>query len=71
MEWHLVTSSNIRAIAYDTEEQCLYVTFKRGGSTYRYWDVSELLFDELLEATSKGRFLDRKIKKARYRYEKL
>lgn len=71
MDWHPVTSSNVRAIAYNAREQCLYVSFKRGGSTYRYFEVSDSLFQDFLKADSKGRFLDRKIKKPRFRYEKL
>ena len=71
MDWHPLTSSNVRAIAYNAEEQWLYVAFKRGGSTYRYFEVPDSLFQEFLKAESKGRFLDRKIKKGCYRYEKL
>ncbi|MCY4519141.1 MAG: KTSC domain-containing protein [Acidimicrobiaceae bacterium] len=50
-----VTSSNLRAVAYDPEHSYLYVWFHSGG-LYRYGNVPETVYRDLLAASSKGRF---------------
>ena len=50
-----VTSSNLRAVAYDPEHSYLYVWFHSGG-LYRYNGVPEAVYRNLLVASSKGRF---------------
>ena len=65
-----VKSSNLDAVGYDANEQQLYVRFLSGG-TYKYFGVSEYVFNQLLMADSKGQYLARYIKKAGYRYERL
>lgn len=50
-----VTSSNLRAVAHDPQHSYLYVWFHSGG-LYRYNDVPEAVYRDLLAASSKGRF---------------
>ena len=55
-----VQSSNIRAIAH--EANTLFVEF-RSGHVYRYSNVSNEHYQEMLSAKSKGRHLAQAIKK--------
>ncbi len=54
-----VVSSNIDSIGW--EDDILSVTFL-SGSTYEYYNVDEHVYDEMLNADSKGRYLARNIK---------
>lgn len=63
-----VDSSNIEAIGYDDDAQELHVQFL-GGRYYIYHDVPRNIFDELMNASSKGSFLNREVKSA-YRFTK-
>lgn len=66
-----VQSSNLKAVAYQADFARLYVWFQPEGakeSLYAYDDISPDLFDQLVAASSKGKFLDTKIKKAGYAY---
>ena len=69
-EMQFVDSSNIEALGYDTETQELHVTFLGSGGTYVYSDVAQEVFDELLQAGSKGSYLNRRIK-GNYAYRRL
>ena len=69
MEKYNVDSSNVASIGYDDKSQTLEVTF-HSGSTYQYFDVPSLVFENFRNAESKGKFLHRKIKNI-YRYTKL
>ena len=51
-----VDSSMIRAVKYDAKKQELEVWFNTGG-VYCYEEVPQEVYDELLEASSKGRFM--------------
>lgn len=55
---HLVTveSSMIQAVGYDAKAQELEVVFN-SGKTYRYTGVPRTVYEELLEADSKGQFM--------------
>ena len=55
----LLASSSIEAIGYDEEAGDLYVLFRRDRSLYVYHGVGPALYDQLLRAPSKGRFLNR------------
>lgn len=66
---HLVESTNLEWVSYDEEEKDLYVQFKSGG-LYVYHDVPQKIFDGLLKAGSKGRYLAVKIK-YEFPYERL
>lgn len=65
---HEVESSNISELAYNQDELKARCTFKdkngHNTSTWEYAGVSQEVFDEWLEAPSKGRFLNSRIKGA-------
>lgn len=56
-----VDSSNIEAVGYDPETLELHVQF-RNGRTYVYYSVEDWTYQELLNAESKGTFLNTRIK---------
>jgi hypothetical protein len=56
MELIKVDSSMIYAFGYDEEQQVLEVVFKRNG-VYRYRDVPKKVYEELLNASSKGSYM--------------
>ncbi len=56
-----VSSSNIASIGYDHDSQVLEVEFLSGG-VYQYYSVPEYVFDELMSASSHGRYLAKNIK---------
>lgn len=67
MEWiETLQSSNIARFAYDAPTQVLTVEFKTGG-TYNYFDIPEVIFEQMNAASSKGQFLAQQIK-GNYRY---
>jgi len=59
-------SSNITRFSYDENNQVLMVEFKR-GELYNYFDVPKIIFDQMIQAASKGQFLSQNVKKT-YRY---
>jgi len=68
VEMHYVASSNVEAIGYDPDARDLHVRFLSSGH-YVYRDVPEYVYRDLLNAPSKGSFINREIKK-RYTYYK-
>jgi len=62
-------SSNIARFAYDAPNTTLRVEFNNGG-IYDYFDVPEIIFEQMKEASSKGRFLAAQIKGV-YRYARV
>lgn len=62
MERAPVDSSAIATIGYDTQTSILEVEF-RSGRIYRYYGVPRSVHRNLLSATSRGRFLNRYIKR--------
>ena len=69
-DMEFVASSNIEAIGYDPDSQELHVRFLKSGETYVYYDVEEWVFQEFMQAGSKGSYLHANIK-SRYRCDKL
>ena len=69
-EMEYVDSSNIEAIGYEAEARELHVRFLKTGATYVYSEVDELVFQELMQADSKGSYLNRRIK-GNYTYRRL
>jgi hypothetical protein len=59
--WQFVQSSNINALAYDEEENSLYVNFHSGG-VYEYLNVPYWVFKDFLSAPSKEKFFFWRIK---------
>lgn len=62
-----VESSNLRSVGY--ENGTLYVSF-HSGSTYSYDGVPQSVYENLLNAPSKGKYFNTNIKN-RYPYRKL
>lgn len=58
---HPVESSAIELVGYDPDEATLAITFT-GGATYLYPGVPPDLYDQLMEADSKGTFVNTVIK---------
>lgn len=69
MERYLVASSNIASIGYDESSQTLEVEFIN-GSIYQYYGVPQNMYDRLMEAGSKGKFLNTYIRNA-YGYSRV
>lgn len=67
MDWiDTPESSNIARFAYDGLSRILKVEF-RNGSVYDYFDVPEIVFNGMRNASSKGQYLAQQIKGS-YRY---
>lgn len=64
-----VTSSNVVSVGYDQNSLTLEVEFK-GGSVYHYFDVPEAIYQELMQASSIGKFMHANIKN-NYRYTQI
>ena len=60
-EMHYVDSTSVEAIGYDGNKLELYVRFL-SGSSYVYFDVPKMVFEEFLRASSKGVYLNDNIK---------
>lgn len=60
VHWHKVQSSFVEAVAYDNDADDLYVTLSHGS--YVYHGVPKNVFDNFLEAPSKGSFFNRNVK---------
>jgi hypothetical protein len=69
-EMIFVDSLNIEAIGYDIGTLELHVRFLRSGETYVYYAVEEWRYQELMQADSKGTYLNVNIK-PNYQYAKL
>ena len=65
-----VESSSIDAVGYDAATRRLTVRFLGSGNTYVYLGVAPSVFEALLAAPSKGRYLNFHIKDA-YPYRRL
>lgn len=69
MERHIVSSSNIASIGYDQGTETLEVEFIN-GSVYQYYNVGQMIYDQMMEAPSKGRFLNMYIRNS-YPYSRV
>lgn len=71
-----VASSNVHSVGYKVETHTLFVRFQDAqspsewGSIYAYLDVPSFLYLNLLQAGSKGGFLNAQIKGA-YAYKRI
>lgn len=63
MDRTYVQSSNVAAIGYDEQSQTLEVEFN-SGSIYQYYNVPQHLYESLMQAPSKGQFINAYIKNA-------
>lgn len=64
-----VDSSTVADVGYDQATMTLEIGFLN-GTVYQYFDVPETLFQEFMQAPSKGSFLNANIRNS-YRYAKL
>jgi len=64
-----VQSSNIASIGYNEATSTLEIEFLN-GSVYQYFDVPKYIYDNLMQAESRGQFLAQNIKGV-YRYSKI
>ncbi len=64
-----VNSSDVQRVGFDAIRGRLRVEFHRGG-TYEYLNVPYVVYDGLLKAESKGKYLAQNIK-GRYEFVKL
>lgn len=62
MEREPVESSNLASVGYEPATETLEVEFLN-GSIYQYANVPRSMYEQLLQADSKGRFLNLYIKK--------
>ncbi len=65
-----VQSSNLASVGYDPSTSTLEVEFLN-GRVYQYFGVPERVYHELMNAASKGSYLDQNIKKGNYPYAKV
>ena len=63
MERSYVPSSNIASIGYDEATETLEVEFL-SGSVYQYYNVPPNMHEQIMQAGSKGKFLNIYIKNA-------
>jgi hypothetical protein len=59
----LVSSSSVVSVGYDSEIQVLEVEYHNGG-IYQYQGVPQDMFDQLMNASSKGAFINQQIKRS-------
>ena len=69
MDWVVVQSKMLAAVAYDRDWQQLYLKF-RSGEIYCYRGVPVQQYQELLAADSKGKYFRRGILN-RYPYQRI
>lgn len=69
MERKHVKSTKAKSIGYDEATGVLEVEYIK-GAIYHYFDVPFELYKRLMNASSKGKFLDQKIEK-KYKYKRI
>jgi KTSC domain len=69
MDRYSVASSNIASIGYDEGTETLEVEFLN-GTVYQYYNVTQIVYEQLMQEGSKGRFLNTYIKNA-YPYSRV
>lgn len=69
MQRYSVASSNVSSIGYDPATETLEVEFWSGW-VYQYYNIPENVYEQLIKASSKGRFLHTQIKNA-YPYSRV
>lgn len=58
---HPVISSQISYVGYENDTKELFITFKN-GSTFKYEDVPKVIYNNLMDSDSKGRYLNMYVK---------
>ena len=57
-----VNSTNIDSVGYNADTQPLTVKFKVSGQTYEYLNVPQTLYEGLMTAESKGKYINENIR---------
>jgi hypothetical protein len=57
-----VNSTNIDSVGYNADTQTLTVKFKVSGQTYEYLNVPQTLYESLMTAESKGKYINNNIR---------
>jgi KTSC domain len=65
-----VSSTSLSSVGYDVRSKILEIKFNN-GSTYKYFNVPEMIYEALMKADSHGKYFDSKVKKGGYRYERV
>lgn len=69
--WHTdFDSSQITGYGYDAERNVLTIEFKSTGTTYDYFDVPTIIYEDLKAAESKGSYFIRNVKRGPFKYQK-
>lgn len=64
-----ISSTNIVSMGYDRNTETLEIEFS-SGSIYQYYNVGGAIYEQLMQAPSKGQFLNIYIKNA-YPYSRV
>lgn len=70
MERIPVESTNLASVGYDPESSTLEIEFRNGG-IYQYFGVPQHIYEELINASSKGQYFYHNIRNAAYPYNKV
>ena len=70
MNRETVRSSNLKSVGYDPSNSILEVEF-HGGRIYHYFRVPLEIYNALMNAPSKGTFLDQNVKKRGFSYRQI
>jgi KTSC domain len=62
MIWLSLESEMLASVAYDADQQILYLRFRKTGDVYRYIDFPDTQYQVFLDAESHGRFFLRQIR---------
>ena len=65
-----VSSSALRSVGYDQEQQTLEIEFTN-GAVYRYFDVPAGVYRGLMAAESHGRYFHQHVRSKRYQYQRM
>ena len=69
MDMKPVASSNIQAVGYDESSETMRVQFTN-GSVYEYRNIPIVVYNDFMQASSLGAYLNRNIRNS-YPYEKV
>ncbi|MFC4552569.1 MULTISPECIES: KTSC domain-containing protein [Halorussus] len=64
-----VTSSSVRSIGYDRDDETLEIEFQSGG-VYRYFDVAQETYEEFVGARSHGGYFHENLR-GKYDYRRV
>jgi KTSC domain-containing protein len=56
MTWLPLESEMLASVAYDADQQILYLRFRKTGDVYRYFEFPGTEYQAFLDAESRGRF---------------